>query len=237
MVGLTPHKDRVLRWLFVACVASSAVIVLLWVVSQWRSVGFVSRDKTGRFDLRVHDGALFIASSNYPTPKTAQRTRVLEAPPLATVDPWTANPSLLSPIPVPPPADAAAVAAAAAARQARNVASANAMPGAHLLNRGFFGFVSFRAPSGFVVDIVPLWALLLALGVYQTWWLNNCYGRFVRRTRSGTCIECGYDLRASTERCPECGHPIGRGRVEAVPVVARRQGGPGGRSHGRGGLD
>lgn len=30
----------------------------------------------------------------------------------------------------------------------------------------------------------------------------------VRRSRTGRCIRCGYDLRASTGVCPECGSPI-----------------------------
>jgi len=51
---------------------------------------------------------------------------------------------------------------------------------------------------------VPYWALLagaVALPAIRTrrWWRHR-----VRR-RSGLCPACGYDLRATPDRCPECG--------------------------------
>ncbi|HEY2585846.1 MAG TPA: zinc ribbon domain-containing protein [Tepidisphaeraceae bacterium] len=55
--------------------------------------------------------------------------------------------------------------------------------------------------------VFPLWLLpaAFALPVLLTWALAVIRRR--RRIRHGLCPACGYDLRASTERCPECGAP------------------------------
>jgi hypothetical protein len=52
--------------------------------------------------------------------------------------------------------------------------------------------------------IVPFHALFLTWALLPTiWLLRHWYTR--RRHRAGTCQVCGYDLRATPERCPECG--------------------------------
>jgi hypothetical protein len=61
--------------------------------------------------------------------------------------------------------------------------------------------------------LIPHWAMVFVLGVVPAIWL---YVRLrpmsvrARRLQEGRCIQCGYDLRASPERCPECGTAVGK---------------------------
>ena len=55
---------------------------------------------------------------------------------------------------------------------------------------------------------VPCWYLVVALSAIPAYWMAARLlqvRRRLRRAKSGSCIGCGYDLRASPDRCPECG--------------------------------
>jgi hypothetical protein len=53
---------------------------------------------------------------------------------------------------------------------------------------------------------LPAWLPALAAALLPAFWLV-AYRRRRRRARAGLCLRCGYDLRASGDRCPECGSP------------------------------
>lgn len=68
---------------------------------------------------------------------------------------------------------------------------------------------------GYHALLVPHWAVALPLAVPPLVWAR---GRLRRRrwAKQGRCRHCGYDLRGSPERCPECGEPVERAPGETV---------------------
>jgi hypothetical protein len=67
--------------------------------------------------------------------------------------------------------------------------------------------VTYEQVANVAGVVVPLWALTLLLAVVTIVGVAKLR-RADKRSRAGLCAVCGYDLRASSERCPECGSPI-----------------------------
>jgi hypothetical protein len=61
-----------------------------------------------------------------------------------------------------------------------------------------------RVPHTYLIAATAVLPLVVA-----PVWLARLHRRR-RRAGSGLCVGCGYDVRASGERCPECGRPTGR---------------------------
>ena len=70
----------------------------------------------------------------------------------------------------------------------------------------------YASSSGTVVSTwtlaaIPLWFVATILMIWPAVFLTRQIRRR-RRTRLGRCLQCGYDLRGSSSRCPECGTPV-----------------------------
>ncbi len=52
--------------------------------------------------------------------------------------------------------------------------------------------------------VFPLWFLGILTSLLPAWWLITVRRRR-KRFHAGQCQNCGYDLRATPDRCPECG--------------------------------
>jgi hypothetical protein len=63
------------------------------------------------------------------------------------------------------------------------------------------GYVNIR------IIAIPLWFLVPLCAAMPTFWFLT-FRRQRRRNKLGRCLKCGYDLRESTEKCPECGTAI-----------------------------
>jgi hypothetical protein len=77
--------------------------------------------------------------------------------------------------------------------------------GMRLRNLGWIRLINTRGRSErFIGVIMPWWSLWVFLSISPGWGLMKLWKRFLRTSR-GYCSVCGYDLRATPNRCPECG--------------------------------
>jgi hypothetical protein len=68
--------------------------------------------------------------------------------------------------------------------------------------------IASPTPSKYTSIVAPTWALALVTAAPGGVWASGSLRRRRRRRRrvaEGRCEQCGYDLRASGDRCPECG--------------------------------
>jgi hypothetical protein len=74
-----------------------------------------------------------------------------------------------------------------------------------------FGFVRGSSGTGyrpgFTEVLLPTWSLIAALLLPMGLWAGIGW-RQRRRVKAGHCVNCGYDLRATPEKCPECGRAV-----------------------------
>ena len=86
---------------------------------------------------------------------------------------------------------------------------------AMLLGFGLQGAPAYSAARMPIVYLIAMFAVL------PVWWWRHPFRKV--RPFFGKCIKCGYDLRASSDRCPECGEPFAAAKsvTPAPPAKVR----------------
>jgi hypothetical protein len=80
----------------------------------------------------------------------------------------------------------------------------------------------FGAANAYVEIGVRAWIVVALFAVLPSWWCVTIIGGS-RDKRRGLCLKCGYDLRATPQRCPECGHAaaMAQNEVPDASISAR----------------
>ena len=70
---------------------------------------------------------------------------------------------------------------------------------------------AWGASYGTIVAVLLVFPAMWLLMTGTRWALSQ------RKRRRHVCVSCGYDLRATPERCPECGRPVNPARKSPGP--------------------
>jgi hypothetical protein len=87
---------------------------------------------------------------------------------------------------------------------------------------GFYLFADQRRGAPAPTLFVPYWCLVLVSVIWPAWYARRRLLERARRRResSGMCWCCGYDLRMTPDRCPECGSIPRRASASRQPAPA-----------------
>jgi hypothetical protein len=81
--------------------------------------------------------------------------------------------------------------------------------------RGTDGTIDYGSPVAFTSVAIPCWSLAALLALFPA--IAAVRGSLKRRHLApNACPICGYDMRATPARCPECGHTPEESREPAA---------------------
>ena len=75
------------------------------------------------------------------------------------------------------------------------------------IQQGFGRRDSLASDMSYVEIVLTLWPLTVSCLLFPSWYFRSILSPN-RSKRKNLCGACGYDLRASSDRCPECGLAI-----------------------------
>jgi hypothetical protein len=192
-------KPMVFAGLSGVCLVLLAAAGSLWARSYW-AIDEVSFHRTGswrRYELSTLPGKLRLTKLDDwhdPSPVTFMSARRSDV----TEQEWNLKPTPLSWFPGAPFGKPPAVSVRFAGVS---------------YDRDEF-VIRFAKPTTVQVWKLPIWPICLLLAVAPAARVIRVV-RWRRRASTGCCRACGYDMRATPERCPECGSAWEGGTVRA----------------------